>query len=134
MDVRLLGTLEVAGDDGDPLPVPGTKLRALLALLALAGGDVVPTDQLVEALWRDDPPAGVANALQRLVSKLRKALGGSDAVVMRPPGYALAIDANDVDVRRFENAAVAARAAVARREFDEATEHFATAEKLWRGP
>src|SRR5690242_11715081 len=108
MDVHLLGTMEVAGDDGDPLPVPGAKLRALLAILALGGGDVVPTDHLIEALWQDDPPAGVTNALQRLVSKLRNALGGADTVVMRPPGYALAIRENDVDVHRFETAMGAA--------------------------
>ena len=73
------------------------------------------------------------NALQRLVSKLRKQLGGGDTVVMRSTGYALAIAADDVDVYRFERAAAIARAAVARRDLDDALTQFAAAEALWRG-
>src|SRR6476661_3819065 len=102
MEVRLLGVLEAVGDDGSPLPVPGAKTRALLAMLALDAGHVVATDRLIEGLWQDEPPAGVANALQRLVSKLRKCLGAGDLVVMRPPGYVLAVGAGDVDVQRLD--------------------------------
>ena len=53
-----MGSMEVAADDGTPLPVPGAKLRALLAMLALECGRVVPTDRLIEDLWHDDPPRG----------------------------------------------------------------------------
>ena len=83
MEVRLLGGIEVVGGDGGTLSVQGAKLRALLALLALAPGRVVATDRLIDDLWGDDPPATVSNALQGLVSKLRKALGSADLVPMQ---------------------------------------------------
>jgi predicted ATPase/DNA-binding SARP family transcriptional activator/tetratricopeptide (TPR) repeat protein len=129
-----MGSMEVAADDGTPLPVPGAKLRALLAMLALECGRVVPTDRLIEDLWHDDPPTGVANALQGLISKLRKALGSADVVAMRPPGYALAIDQSKVDVFRVDQLATAARAAVARGDLEGAMAGFAEAESRWRGP
>ena len=134
VDIRLLGSMEVAGDDGSPLRVQGAKLRALLAMLALECGRVVPTDRMIEDLWHDDPPAGVANALQGLISKLRRALGSTDIVAMRPPGYVLLIDEGNVDVYRLDRCVAAARAEVARGDLEEAVARFAEAESLWRGP
>ena len=37
-------------------------------------GQVVPKATLVDWIWGEQPPADAANALQRLVSRLRKAL------------------------------------------------------------
>ena len=59
--------------------ITGAKQRALLAMLALHPGQMVPADQLVEALWGDDPPPAVRNGLQGLVSKLRRLLGSAGA-------------------------------------------------------
>ena len=89
MRIGLLGELEVLDDDGSEVTVAGAKLRALLAVLALHVGRVVPAEQLVDALWGEDPPAAVRNGLQGLASKLRRALGSADLVVMRGDGYAL---------------------------------------------
>src|SRR3954468_13627893 len=111
MEVRLLGAMEVLGDDGELLAVPGAKLRALLALLALEGGRVIAADRLIDELWGDDQPSDAANALQRLVSKLRKSLGSADSLVTRPPGYALSITERDVDALRVEQLVAAGRAA-----------------------
>lgn len=80
MEVRVLGGLELLDDQQKGLPIAGAKLRALLALLALNAGRVVPTDQIVDALWGEDPPPGVRNGLQALISKLRKSLGSADLV------------------------------------------------------
>src|SRR5690348_4066974 len=102
MEVRLLGAMEAAGDGGTPLSVQGAKLRALLAMLALDCGRVVPIDRLTDGLWGDDPPAGVTNSLQGLVSKLRRVLGDADLVAMRPPGYVLDLDPDQVDVHRLD--------------------------------
>ena len=42
------------------------------------------------SFWADDPPGGGANALQALVSKLRRALGPlSDSLVTAAGGYRL---------------------------------------------
>src|SRR3546814_18880900 len=110
MRVGLLGELEVFDDAGTEVSVNGAKLRSLLAVLALNAGRAVPTDDLVDALWGEDPPPAVRNGLQGLVSKLRRALGYSDVVAMRGGGYALDIPPDAVDVHRYAQAVQAARA------------------------
>ena len=55
MEYRVLGPLEVRGDDG-PLPLGGAKQRALLALLLLNANRVVSRERLIDELWGDDPP------------------------------------------------------------------------------
>ena len=100
MRVGLLGGLEVVDDERDVV-VAGAKLRALLALLTLHVGRVVPTDQIVDALWGENPPAAVRNGLQGLASKLRRSLGSADLVAMRGGGYVLELPADAVDVHRY---------------------------------
>src|SRR6058998_122028 len=118
MRVGLLGVLEVVDDEGREVEVAGAKLRALLAVLALHAGRVVPSDQLIDALWGEDPPAAVRNGLQGLASKLRRTLGGSELVTMRGGGYVLELPADAIDVFRHEQLVAAARAAVAAGELD----------------
>ena len=100
VEVRLLGPLEV-DVDGRLLDVRRQKQRALLALLALRAGEVVPTDRLVDELWGDEPPKAAVGSLQNFVSELRKMLG-ADVLVTRSPGYLLDIPRDAVDVHRFE--------------------------------
>ena len=52
MDFRLLGPLEVAGDEGS-LTLGGIKQRSLLAMLLLHANEVVSTDRLIDELWGD---------------------------------------------------------------------------------
>ncbi|XVU29089.1 BTAD domain-containing putative transcriptional regulator [Actinoplanes sp. CA-054009] len=112
MDLRvtLLGDFEVAVG-GAAVPVPGARLRGLLVRLALAGGRPVAPDVLVEALWAEEPPGDPANALQSLVSRLRRLLGGPDSVAQAQGGYRLAVTDEDVDVLRFERLAAEGRTA-----------------------
>jgi hypothetical protein len=44
------GPLEVRDDAGSPREVSGTRLRALLILLALRAGQVVPAGSLIDEL------------------------------------------------------------------------------------
>ncbi|WP_220036147.1 AfsR/SARP family transcriptional regulator, partial [Modestobacter versicolor] len=76
MPVRicLLGPVAVLGEDGQPVDVGGPRARALLARLAVEPGRVVGLDTLIEAVWDADPPAAPGNAVQALVSRLRRAL------------------------------------------------------------
>ncbi|GLX07695.1 BTAD domain-containing putative transcriptional regulator [Microbispora sp. NBRC 16548] len=101
MRVRLLGALEVLDDGGAQVAVAGARVRALLAVLALRPGRLVPADRLVDALWEDDPPANAANALQTLVKRLRAALGRPGAVVWRDGGYVLDVEPAQVDAHVF---------------------------------
>jgi predicted ATPase/DNA-binding SARP family transcriptional activator len=128
--VAVLGPLEVWDDDGRPVEVAGARLRALLVRLALDAGSVVTVDALIEGLWGDGPPAGVANALQALVSRLRRSLGNG-FVEGLPAGYRLAVA--DVDVVEFERLAAEGRRAVAAGRFRDGTELLRRAERQWRG-
>ncbi|TDE10626.1 BTAD domain-containing putative transcriptional regulator [Jiangella asiatica] len=129
MRIGILGPLEVRDDDA-PVYVAGARLRTLLIILALEPGRLVPVAQLVDGIWGDDPPAGATNALQALVSRLRRALPGL-AIESHPAGYRLALEPDAVDAARFERQVATARSAS-----DDATveDGLRAALALWRGP
>jgi DNA-binding SARP family transcriptional activator len=129
VEIRILGPLEVLGENGQVLPLSGHRQRALVAALALRPRMVVPTDRLVEELWGEHPPKTAPVSLQNAVSSVRKALG-PDVIVTRPPGYLLDVPREAVDSHRFERLLTDARAAppAARRGL------VTAALALWRGP
>src|SRR5688500_18610475 len=51
------------------------KDRAVLKLLALDRGHVVPQDRLLDALWPKLEPVSAANSLHASISRLRKLFG-----------------------------------------------------------
>ena len=99
-EFRLLGPFEVYAD-GEQVPVPAGKPRALLARLLLEAGRVVPVDVVVDSLWGDRPPASANKLVQAYVSQLRKAIG-VDTIETRPPGYLVRVANGDLDLARFE--------------------------------
>lgn len=104
----MLGPLEIRTDDGVVADVQGARLRGLLIALALEPGRIVPKAMLVDWIWGERPPSEAANALQRLVSRLRKAL--PDGLVEgHADGYRLLVDPDVVDAARFERLVVQAR-------------------------
>jgi len=105
----MLGPLEATTGDGGLADIPGARLRGLLIALALRPGHVVPKASLVDWIWGQDPPADAANALQRLVSRLRKALPDV-AIEGQPDGYRLRLEPDAVDAVRFERLVIAAQA------------------------
>ncbi|MGW5385586.1 BTAD domain-containing putative transcriptional regulator [Nocardia sp. NPDC003963] len=101
MQIGLLGPLDIRADDGGSIEVPGARLRTLLIALALAPGRAVPKTTLVDWIWGEQPPADAANALQALVSRLRRLLpaGSLDG---QAGGYRLIAEPGAVDAVRFE--------------------------------
>ena len=98
--IRLLGPLAVEVD-GEPVRLGSVKQKAILAQLALHGGQIAQLAELVAGLWGEDPPATATNTIQVHVSALRRALGRAGSLIeTRPPGYRL--EGADVDVLRFE--------------------------------
>ena len=97
----MLGPFELRSDDGVLADVPGARLRGLLIALALEPGHTVPKTTLVDWIWGEHPPSDAANALQRLVSRLRKALP-EGLVEGQPDGYRLRVEPDAVDAVRFE--------------------------------
>lgn len=133
VQVGVLGPVEVFRD-GVPLPIAGARMRALLTRLAMGRGRPVPAAALIDAVWggveSDDP----ANALQSLVSRLRRALGDAAAVVPTPGGYRLGVSADDVDVHRFESLTRGGRDDLRAGRYDDASAGLVAALALWRGP
>jgi DNA-binding SARP family transcriptional activator len=131
--IEVLGPLRLLVD-GVPVEVPGHRRRAALALLALAGGRVVTGDALVDALWPDDPPETGHRALHSHISRLRRHLGAAAPRLERAGGgYALRLDADDVDATRLR--LLARRCAAELRDgAPDAARTAAGALALWRGP
>jgi predicted ATPase/DNA-binding SARP family transcriptional activator len=124
----MLGPFEVRTDDGVFAEVPGARLRALLIALALGAGRVIPKSMLIDWIWGENPPADAANALQRLASRLRKALPGG-VIEGQTGGYRLTVDPDAVDALRFERLVALARQEEGLRRVRLLREALA----LWRG-
>jgi len=128
MDYRLLGPLEVREGDG-PLPLGGTKQRALLALLLLNANRVVARGRLIDELWGDQPPETAVTTVQVYVSRLRKLLP-EGSLLTRPPGYLLAVEPDAFDLLRFESLVAEAQ----KMDVEHASQLLREALELWRGP
>ncbi|GIH93394.1 SARP family transcriptional regulator [Planobispora siamensis] len=124
----MLGPFEVRNGDGAVVEVPGVRLRALLAALALEPGRIVTRARLVDWIWGRRPPADEVNALQALVSRLRRVLP-EGVIEADSGGYRLAVAPDAVDVCRFERLVGRARAA----EPAERADLLHSALALWRG-
>ncbi len=129
VELGVLGPLQVR-QDGTPVAIPGAKPRAILTMLGLHDGSVVPADALVKLLWGDDPPRTAAKALQTHISALRRVLG--DGVVLtEAAGWRL--DGADVDAPRYKSAAKAGRDAAVVGDTGQAVAYLEEALVLLRG-
>lgn len=129
----VLGPTQVHTVHGTPVALGGARLRALLTVLALRAGRIVPVGVLVDEVWDGAPPADGAAALQALVGRLRRALG-REAVESSPGGYRLAAGPEDVDAHRFERLAGEGVRAFGAGDPVRAAELLDEALGLWRGP
>ncbi|SCG76935.1 BTAD domain-containing putative transcriptional regulator [Micromonospora coxensis] len=135
MRFGVLGEIAVWTSGGEPVTVPGLKVRALLADLLVHEGRPVSADRLIEDLWGDQPPGNALGALQTKVSQLRRALeageaGGRALVESGDAGYRLRTSAEAIDAVRFTALLARSRAQ------PEPTRRAATlteALALWRG-
>lgn len=132
--VRVLGPVEVFGPNGGAVLV-GARQRAVLALLALKAGTVVPRWRLVDALWGQEPPRTAIKSLHSHVARVRQALAGCglpDVVVTKESGYALMLEADVVDAWRFEDCARRGHEALANGDVDGAVARLRDGLALWR--
>ncbi|MCU1615577.1 MAG: regulator, partial [Frankiales bacterium] len=141
VDVRLtlLGPVHVLLD-GRPVDVGGPRQRAVLAILAIAGGEMVPVARLIEGLWPHTAPADPGASLQTFVSRLRRRLEPTASARTRSQlltggahGYALRLGPDDVDVWRFERL-VAEGSALVDTDPGTAVARLTEALGLWSGP
>src|SRR5215204_2141226 len=80
----------------------------LLAKLLLHPNQVVSTEELIVAVWGEEPPPTVKQSLQNHVAALRKEIeagngaGPPRTLVTRDPGYLLQVDPERLDLHRFQ--------------------------------
>lgn len=129
VEYSLLGPLEVR-QDGQPLAIPAAKHRVVLATLLLSPNEVVHADVIAERVWGSAPPMGARKTVQGYVARLRKLLG-ADAIVTRPPGYAVIVADGALDLHRFE--ALADEANRAADDPQRRSALLSSALAMWRG-
>ncbi|MGW4088091.1 AfsR/SARP family transcriptional regulator [Streptomyces sp. NPDC004822] len=126
--------------DGQEVDLGSPQQRAVAVTLLLRHGRSVAVDQLVDAVWGEDPSTGAVSTVRTYVSRLRRtleperAVGQPAQVVLSVAGgYMLQCGPDAIDVAEFE-----ARVAEGRRFDDrgmlrEASHSLAAALDLWRG-
>ncbi len=135
MEFHVLGQVEVAVD-GRGIGLGGPKPRTLLALLAVHAGHVVPLEQVIDAIWGEEPPDQARAAVYTYVSALRRALaagGDPDVLARSGGGYRLAVDLDQVDLHVFTRDLSAGRRARAAGEPGRAVALIRGALGVWRG-
>jgi DNA-binding SARP family transcriptional activator/DNA polymerase III delta prime subunit len=124
--IGVLGPLTVVRR-GEELALPAGQ-QLVLGLLALAGGALVPRDQIIDALWDEQPPSSATAIIQTYVSRLRRALD-DDVLVRDGSGYRLDVPVSELDLLEFRHLLGKARTASPA----EACEAYEQALALWRG-
>jgi DNA-binding SARP family transcriptional activator len=136
----VLGPLAAEHAAAGPVPLRGSRQRAILARLLIARGRVVPVDRLAGDLWAE-PPDGAVAAIRTFVADLRRALEPgrpprqpARLLVTAPPGYTLRTTPEAVDAGRFEAAVAGAGRLIAAGDGAAALARTEEALGLWRGP
>ena len=136
MDFQVLGPLRVIVD-GAEVPIATRRQRALLVLLLMNAGRVVPAERLIDRLWDGSPPPQGAVTLRSYVSNVRQALGGPAGVgarlVTRGQGYCLDVPAETVDAVRLGTGAQRGREHLRQHRPQEALAAFDDAIGTWTG-
>ncbi|MEV8442084.1 BTAD domain-containing putative transcriptional regulator [Actinosynnema sp. NPDC051121] len=117
--------------DGRPQPVGHARQRSVLAVLAVEVDRVVPVDSLIDRVWGERTPGTVRSVLRVYLTHLRRALAPTGITITRKGGgYALAAEADIVDLHRFHRLlALAREQADSRRALAVVEDALA----LWRG-
>jgi DNA-binding SARP family transcriptional activator/tetratricopeptide (TPR) repeat protein/transcriptional regulator with XRE-family HTH domain len=134
--VAVLGPV-AAWRDGVALRLGPPGRRAVLALLAMAPGELARRETVMDVLWGQRPPATAAELVAAHVSTLRRVLdpAGGDRVLTTAgvAGYRLHAGAGELDVVLFGELARQAGAAAAAGDAAAACGLYEQALSLWRG-
>ncbi|MEV4710334.1 BTAD domain-containing putative transcriptional regulator [Micromonospora sp. NPDC049374] len=125
--------------DGTPLPLQGTRERRILGLLAANSDRLVPLNQLVDAVWDDEPPVTAGTQVRNRISRMRRAWGSvverpEDILVTESGGYLLRLDGHSLDMVDYERDVDTARGLVPTGEWAEVVRLLRSALGRWRGP
>jgi DNA-binding SARP family transcriptional activator len=133
MQVRVLGEVDVVGEDGEHIAIVQQKLRQLVSVLALADGSLT-SSQLQTMLWVEADTRNMMSALTNTVMRLRKLLP-SGRLIHDKAGYRLMLDAKRdyLDIREFRELIATARQ-VRETYPKRSAELLQQAVELWRDP
>ncbi|MEV7039999.1 BTAD domain-containing putative transcriptional regulator [Amycolatopsis sp. NPDC051061] len=136
MEFLLLGPVEVRSGTAH-LRLASQRQRALLAALLLTPNAVISPPRLVEVVWGETaPPSAMAN-LRTHVAQLRRQLAGLEPgarrIHARAGGYLIEVQADELDIERFERLAAAGHRALLAGDDKDAAETLGRALALWRG-
>ena len=140
MRFLVLGPLEVMDDGDQPVQIAGAKERMILAHLIANADRVVPTDDLIDELWGENPPRTAERTLRSYVSRLRRFLDPDPSTEMateilrsRGDGYELTADGHRIDAVRFEQLAGEGHRFLEVGNPEGAAQVLEEALRLWRG-
>ncbi|MGX7828811.1 BTAD domain-containing putative transcriptional regulator [Actinokineospora sp. 24-640] len=134
-EIRVLGPVSAHGPNGEAV-LSGTRQRAVLGVLALHAGEVLPFHRLVEVLWGEDPPRTALRTLHSHIARIRQALaacGVPPVLGTRESGYLLDLPAGCVDAHRFAGLVATARRDLAGGAPERAAQGLRATLGLWRG-
>ncbi|MDT0328078.1 BTAD domain-containing putative transcriptional regulator [Nocardiopsis sp. DSM 44743] len=115
--------------------MPPGRQQVVLASLLLDLNRIVSTDQLVDVIWSHDPPETARTQVQICVSRLRRLLVPTGAVIdTRTPGYLLRAGPEAVDVHLFRVSVRDAEILAREGRDEDAADCLREAVGSWRGP
>lgn len=136
--VRLLGVAQI-DTAATVIALGPAQRRAVFAALALRAGHVVPRDELIAAVWGDDPPNGATgsvythmSALRRVLRPLRSGASG-DVLSASRAGYCLDVPPEQIDVFQFAELCEQARRCERAEDLLGERAALRAALELWRG-
>jgi DNA-binding SARP family transcriptional activator len=118
------------------IAVPGARQRVVLALLLLRRRDVVTVNELVDAVWPEEPPATARRQIQNAVSAIRGVLshhGAAELLRSERDGYRLFVEPDLIDACRFEAAVAEAVGVMRAGRPHDAVAQLRRALALWQG-
>ncbi|WP_052720701.1 AfsR/SARP family transcriptional regulator [Actinoplanes rectilineatus] len=131
--IRALGPVQV-WRDGERQAVGSPQQQAVLATLLLRGGHPAGHDDLIHAVWGDDPPRAAISTIRTYVYRLRRLFDGSVVTISNAGGgYAMDTGAAAVDVHDFRAGVTAAEERVRAGDDLAAAGHLTRALQAWAG-
>lgn len=124
-----------AGRGDHALAMGSPQQKALLTALLLRGGRTATAEELIDAVWGEDPPEQAKAALRTYASRIRKALGpDADILVSESGGYAIRTGPDAVlDLDTAHDLAVRAEKAASCGDRAQARRLYNHALDLWDG-